>query len=516
MDISNFVKQYKNHPVLFVGTGLSLRYLVNSFSWEGLLKEIFFHCDDGERRYYDLKHRFSTDEGVDFSKIALYLDENFDDLTGESKNTYFGDIYELFYKNMKCFGRSSSKMKLYISKLLGELKYRESMKMEIAEFKNIRKNIGSVITTNYDRMIEDIFEFSPLIGNHILLSNPYGSVYKIHGCVSRPEEIIITAKDYEKFRTRYDLINAQLLSLFIHHPVIFIGYSINDDNVRKILKTIFSYVDVEGVRKDEISTNFLLVAHDEKSNSTEVVEHNMVLDTPTGSAIVRINKIQTNNFTAIYEALNGLNLPVSAMDVRKIQSVFKGISRGDGGRVIITEDFDKLRNSDRVLAIGSAEIMNYCFLTASEMMKNYFLIIEEREQKTVELIDKQIIRSDQYFPIFAFSSIYKKLHRAKELQQQQIKLVSSLIMKRDRRCRGSHTSIAAVYNDMTVLLSHKVVEVICSIILKRIDLMEVEKFLKTFENKVSTDYRKILCVYDLVKYAPKSSLELIINKSGLI
>ena len=33
-----------------------------------------------------------------------------------------------------------------------------------------------------DRHILKIFDFSPLIGNDILLSNPYGSVYKIHGC----------------------------------------------------------------------------------------------------------------------------------------------------------------------------------------------------------------------------------------------------------------------------------------------------------------------------------------------
>lgn len=39
-----------------------------------------------------------------------------------------------------------------------------------------------------------MFSFNPLIGNDILLSNPYGSVYKIHGCISAPDKIIITEK----------------------------------------------------------------------------------------------------------------------------------------------------------------------------------------------------------------------------------------------------------------------------------------------------------------------------------
>ena len=33
MNIQEFISNYHNHPVLFVGTGLSLRYLENSYSW---------------------------------------------------------------------------------------------------------------------------------------------------------------------------------------------------------------------------------------------------------------------------------------------------------------------------------------------------------------------------------------------------------------------------------------------------------------------------------------------------
>lgn len=36
MHIGDFIKNFTNHPVLFVGTGLSLRYLENSFTWDGL------------------------------------------------------------------------------------------------------------------------------------------------------------------------------------------------------------------------------------------------------------------------------------------------------------------------------------------------------------------------------------------------------------------------------------------------------------------------------------------------
>ena len=37
-----FISEFKNHPVLFVGTGLSLRYLKHSYTWDGLLEHISY------------------------------------------------------------------------------------------------------------------------------------------------------------------------------------------------------------------------------------------------------------------------------------------------------------------------------------------------------------------------------------------------------------------------------------------------------------------------------------------
>ncbi|WP_171842340.1 SIR2 family protein, partial [Klebsiella variicola] len=76
----------------------------------------------------------------------------------------------------------------------------EKYDKEMELFAKASRNIGSVITTNYDRFIETLIGFNPIIGNDILLSNPYGSVYKIHGCVTQPESVVITDADYERFK----------------------------------------------------------------------------------------------------------------------------------------------------------------------------------------------------------------------------------------------------------------------------------------------------------------------------
>jgi len=60
MQIPEFIKNYKNHPVLFVGTGMSLRYLRNSYSWDELLKKIAFDLWRNDEKYLDLKSNSST------------------------------------------------------------------------------------------------------------------------------------------------------------------------------------------------------------------------------------------------------------------------------------------------------------------------------------------------------------------------------------------------------------------------------------------------------------------------
>jgi len=260
MNIQDFVSSYRNHPVLFVGTGISLRYINNSYTWDGLLRKISLELTGSPEFYLDIKSANEKAGKYDYSKIARDLEKEFNKVLLNDRNGKFKDVNDAFYENMEA-GVNISRLKIYISNLLNTLDIKEEKNAEIAELKKTRKNIASIITTNYDCFIESIFEFQPLIGNDILLSNPYGSVYKIHGCVSEPLKIIITEDDYGRFDEKYELIRAQLLSIFIHNPIIFMGYAIGDENIKSLLKTIFTYVepnsdDAKRIRQDLRKTHF--------------------------------------------------------------------------------------------------------------------------------------------------------------------------------------------------------------------------------------------------------------------
>lgn len=495
MRIGEFISEFKNHPVLFIGTGMSLRYLENSYTWDGLLAYISKELKGNDEFYYDLKYKYRINGEYDYPKIATDLEIEFDNILQQDRDGKFKHINNNFYENIRK-GITISRFKLYITELLNDYSIKKDRSEEITELKKVRKNIGSIITTNYDSFIEEIFEFKPLVGNEILLSNPYGSAYKIHGCVKEPDKIIITDRDYQTFNEKYELIRAQLLSLFIHSPIIFLGYNLGDKNIKSILKTIFTYVDTSTDIAERIRRNFLLVEYEEGNNNLEVVEHDIDID---GMATIRINKIKTDNFMEIYKHLGDLSLPVSAMDIRKVQNVVKEIYAGGNIKVSITEDIDSLKNGEKVLAIGSLKTIKYEYHTAVEMMINYFKIIAEANHQLLKLIEKHKIQRGQFFPIFGFVKIQPDISNFELLKRIQLEKIKTLEEIPD--FATVHSSIQGILEDENVSRTRKISAIVKGVLNNRITLEDLEFYLKDYPNKKETDYKKLLCVYDYKKYA---------------
>ncbi len=498
MNIQEFFAQYQTHPVLFIGTGLSLRYYKNSYTWDGLLKYVVEQYSGNEEHYLDLKSTCQSNGIFDYPKLGGLIETEFNENASRDRNGKFKGINDIFYSEMSK-GNNISRFKIYLADLLSKIEYKDDVSKELSELKKARKNVGSVITTNYDKLIEDIFEFNPLIGNDILLSNPYGAVYKIHGSVTHPANIIITDEDYSKFKSKYELIRAQLLSLFIHNPIIFLGYAIGDTNIKDILKTIFSYVEPNTELARKIRNNFLLVEYEKGNKNLNIAEHDIDIEDIPGT--IRINKLKTDNFIEIYKQLSEIILPISAMDVRKVQSVVKEIYAGGSIKVMITESLDDMKNSDRILAIGSSKTIQYQYMTKPELIQNYFNIIEESNAAMLELLNKQSISKSEYFPVFAFSSINKNINDIKKLKKLQEDKLNTYI-KQCEPHKNTHTSIQDVIADTNIAISYKQQAIMYSVKTGQISLSEVELYLRGVSNeeKKKSKYRRLLCLYDLMKY----------------
>ena len=120
--------------------------------------------------------------------------------------------------------------------------------------------ISNIITTNYDTVFEKSYgkklniiynDFNlPQIGNKHCKVN----LFKIHGDFTRIEDILITKEDFDKFFTHLkdNLIWNHLISLFASQSIIFIGYELDDPNIRIIYKKILEKLG------DHINENFFI------------------------------------------------------------------------------------------------------------------------------------------------------------------------------------------------------------------------------------------------------------------
>lgn len=240
-DIETCIDSLGCQPILFVGSGFSKRYM-NGPNWEELLENMVNICPNIDKSYpyYKQSHKDPIRIGSvfvePFKEWAWSVGEEIFPAELFSAD-YNSDIY-LKYQVAKFFDQITPENITEIVSL--------ELLEEIRSLKAI--NPHAIITTNYDKLLELIFdEYTPIIGQQILKANAFsiGEIFKIHGCTTDPKSIVLTQSDYDNFSAKKKYLSAKLLTFFAEHPLVFIGYSASDPNIRAILSDIDEIISAE-------------------------------------------------------------------------------------------------------------------------------------------------------------------------------------------------------------------------------------------------------------------------------
>lgn len=240
---------HQNKLVIFVGAGVSKNSGI--CSWQELVRdiaikidyndkcekctmkyEIHSKCED-EQRFYDSnskcswKYNFSSDESL---KIPQYFFES------KGSETYYD-----FLKNKFC--------QSFVPNEIDEL--------------IIKLNPEHIITTNYDHLLEDTRH--PDVGNYtvikcdkdLLEQSGRRYIIKMHGDIDKIDEIVLKEEDYLKYSQKHILIETYIKSMLIDKTFLFIGYSLNDNNLSLIMSYIDYFVKDKDVKKR--SPHYLIV-----------------------------------------------------------------------------------------------------------------------------------------------------------------------------------------------------------------------------------------------------------------
>lgn len=304
-------------PTLFVGSGLSRRYL-GLPKWDELLK-IFADYLDKPYGYYVSEARLEINGNEDMllPVVATKIEKDFNQVWFHSQK--FEEQREEYDNEIK-LGTSALKIAMadYFKKNSNKLSSRYSA--EIEKLKKIgNKHISSIITTNYDLFFENCFgsDFQTYVGQNELLFSQIlemAEIYKIHGCCMKPSSIIINKQDYHNFIEKSAYLSAKLLTIFLENPILFIGYSLNDANVRRILSSIAECLDEDQLEK--LKDRLVFIEWNDTNEEDTISEKTFTFE--NGKSIT-MNGIYLSDYGDLYDAILTNNVKYEVKKLRRIK-----------------------------------------------------------------------------------------------------------------------------------------------------------------------------------------------------
>lgn len=384
-------------PIFFVGSGISRRY-IESPNWIGLLKEI---VDGRDVNFTKLVQKYTESNGdVNNEKLAEELESIYFDKLNDDEIEEGGSKPYYFRK------RIAEITEEYLTKNLEQM----NTNSEIIELKKTRP--AAIITTNYDRVMETVFEddYSVLIGQDSLLENVVdgiGEIYKIHGCSSNPNSIVITKKDYDNFFDKSKYLDAKLLTLFLEYPIVFMGYSISDRNIISILSTIVEMLSPEKV--EELKSRIWFV---ERSKNGKDEKASVRINLKDGHYL-DIDSFKLQDYGKFYSAIADISIKRIPMKFLKYLkgNVYELVASQEYNPQLLNvniEDLENIKNFNDVsqfvgLTFSTEKTIGFC--------NNYNICRAFLEkQKDVKYVAKDLLeyRRNNVVPFYKFLQTYTK------------------------------------------------------------------------------------------------------------
>ena len=430
--LDNLISQ-KRMPMLFIGSGISKRYLENYPTWNELLIRLGAKIGVSETQLLAMAQEI-TDVKRDASgseinqsigeQLTTRLRQQVINGTIKMEDLFTPEDINII-KN-----RNVPLIKMLVAKEFSTYTFKTQAKYanELAEFRKLQNSIGVVITTNYDRFLEKIIfknftVYSDQTQYYMSDSVGIGEIYKIHGSVSAPENIIFSASDYNTFEKNLRGVAAKVLTLSMDYPIIFMGYSLQDENILKILHTLIDCLNENQLAT--ISQNLIYINW--KPQENRLYEQKKTI-THEGRTL-NLTSIETDNYYVIYKYLQKIIPTERPERVRKYKKMIRDLifQSNAGEKTIVTTEksLDELKNDNNlVIAFGAKNSFSekgVVGLGIEDMIKDVLSSSPIEEQYAINIIKEAYIKNGRFaknhfvpvFYYFNFCSDTKLLNNKK-------------------------------------------------------------------------------------------------------
>lgn len=161
----------------------------------------------------------------------------------------------------------------------------------------ISLNPCHIITTNFDQLL-DHYGYEVIKSDRDLLQATTGKyLIKMHGDMDNVREIVLKEDDYLQYSHTHGLIELFIKSLLIDHTFVFVGYSLNDYN----LKTFISWINFLGQTQnvqEHLHPNYFLTADIQAGEAymTAYYEHQNI-------KVIHLNCLLNESTQSLYDAI---------------------------------------------------------------------------------------------------------------------------------------------------------------------------------------------------------------------
>jgi hypothetical protein len=343
-DLAGHLAAFASAPFLFVGSGVSRRYL-GLETWQQLL-EHFAAMTDRPYAYY------VTSGDGELPRIASVLAEAYHELWWSDDR--FADSREKWSGTGLANRESPLKVEVaeHVRKAIDAFPTEGPLAIELDLLGEAV--IDGIITTNYDPLLEQIFDdYHVYVGqDQLLFSDPQGvgEIYKIHGSHADPDSLVLTQNDYDTFRDRNPYLAAKLLAVFVEHPVVFLGYSLGDSNVQQILVSVARCLTTENLSR--LQDRLIFVTWNPDVSEATFQRSVMSVEGYT----IPVVSVTVPDYLGVFQILGNLHRKFPARMLRQLkQHVYELVLTNDPAARLFTQDIDadkSLTNVDVVFGVG--------------------------------------------------------------------------------------------------------------------------------------------------------------------